>query len=56
MKRRAVKKPSLAERRAALAKQSERALVELIRSRLALAPEKRLNCLRKKIGLVATAL
>lgn len=39
---------------AALDRESDRALRELIRRRLALPPEKRLNCLRKKIGLRAT--
>jgi hypothetical protein len=56
MKKRTVKRVSRAERRRALAKESERALIELIRYRLALPPEKRLNCLRRKIGLVATVL
>ncbi len=40
----------------ALRKESDRALRDLIRRRLALPPEKRLNCLRKKIGLRATCL
>jgi hypothetical protein len=40
----------------ALQLESERALTELIRYRLSLPPEKRLNVLRKKIGLRATAL
>lgn len=40
----------------ALKRESERALRELIRRRLALPPEKRLNVLRKKIGLRATCL
>jgi hypothetical protein len=31
-------------------------LIETIRYRLSLAPEKRLNCLRRKIGLRATSL
>jgi len=41
---------------AALKRESERALIELIRYRLSLPPEKRLNCLRRKIGLRATCL
>lgn len=45
-----------AERSAALKQESDRALVDLIRYRLSLAPEKRLNCLRRKIGLRATCL
>jgi len=45
-----------AERSEALKKESERALIELIRYRLSLPPEKRLNCLRRKIGLRATCL
>ena len=40
----------------ALRLESERALTELIRYRLSLPPEKRLNVLRKKIGLRATCL
>ena len=36
--------------------ESDRALTELIRFRLSLPPEKRLNVLRKKIGLRATCL
>jgi hypothetical protein len=42
--------------RAALRLESDRALVDLIRQRLLLPPEKRLNCLRRKIGLRATCL
>ena len=45
-----------AERSEALKKESERALIELIRYRLSLPPEKRLNRLRRKIGLRATCL
>jgi hypothetical protein len=41
---------------AAPKRKSERALTELIRYRLSLPPEKRLNCLRRKIGLRATCL
>lgn len=41
---------------AALKAESDRALTELIRYRLSLPPEKRLNCLRRKIGLRATCL
>jgi hypothetical protein len=44
------------QKKTALQKESDRALVELIRKRLALPPEKRLNVLRKKIGLRATCL
>jgi len=44
------------EKSAALKKESDRALIELIRYRLSLPPEKRLNCLRRKIGLSATCL
>ena len=40
----------------ALRLESDRALVELIRYRLSLPPEKRLNVLRRKIGLRATCL
>ncbi len=36
--------------------ESDRALIELIRFRLSLPPEKRLNVLRKKVGLRATCL
>jgi len=43
-------------RSAALKHESDRALIESIRYRLSLAPEKRLNCLRRKIGLRATSL
>jgi hypothetical protein len=50
------KKPSAEERSAALKLESDRALTELIRYRLSLPPEKRLNVLRKKIGLRATCL
>jgi hypothetical protein len=49
-------KPSAAEISAALKAESDRALIELIRYRLSLPPEKRLNCLRRKIGLRATCL
>jgi len=41
---------------AALRLESDRALVDLIRHRLSLPSEKRLNCLRRKIGLRATCL
>jgi hypothetical protein len=44
------------EKSAALLQESDRALIELIRYRLSLPPEKRLNCLRRKIGLRATCL
>jgi hypothetical protein len=40
----------------ALKQESDRALTALIRYRLSLAPEMRLNCLRRKIGLRATCL
>ena len=40
----------------ALQRESDRALTELIRYRLSLPPEKRLNVLRRKIGLRATCL
>ena len=53
MKRSASKKLSA---RQALALESDRALRELIRRRLALPPEKRLNVLRVKVGLRATVL
>jgi len=43
-------------KKTALAKESDRALIDLIHRRLALPPEKRLNVLRKKIGLRATCL
>jgi hypothetical protein len=41
---------------AVLKAESDLALTELIRYRLSLPPEKRLNCLRRKIGLRATCL
>jgi hypothetical protein len=47
---------SAAEKSEALRRESDRALTELIRYRLSLPPEKRLNCLRRKIGLRATCL
>jgi hypothetical protein len=40
----------------ALKQESDLALTALIRYRLSLPPEKRLNCLRRKIGLRATCL
>jgi len=48
--------PTASEQSAALKRESDRALIELIRYRLSLPPEKRLNCLRRKIGLRATCL
>ena len=51
-----MKKKSKLNPAAALERENERAIRELIRLRLALPPEKRLNCLRKKIGLRATCL
>jgi hypothetical protein len=45
-----------AEISAALRKESDRALIETIRYRLSLPAEKRLNVLRRKIGLRATSL
>ena len=58
MKKQPPKKPESAasKRSAALKLESDRALIESIRYRLSLAPEKRLNCLRRKIGLRATSL
>jgi hypothetical protein len=47
---------SAADASAALKLESDRALLDLIRYRLSLPPEKRLNCLRRKIGLRATCL
>ena len=44
------------DRSVALKRESDRALTALIRYRLSLSPEKRLNCLRRKIGLRATCL
>jgi hypothetical protein len=51
-----IPEPTPAERSAALKLESDRALIELIRYRLSLPPEKRLNVLRRKIGLRATCL
>jgi hypothetical protein len=58
-----MKKPLLKNREntasdksAALKRESDWALTALIRYRLSLPPEKRLNCLRRKIGLRATCL
>ncbi len=57
MKKRAPKKQRLpTDAREALRLESDRALLDLIRYRLSLPPEKRLNCLRRKIGLRATCL
>jgi hypothetical protein len=58
MKKKAPKNPAptSAERSAALKLESDLALIELIRYRLSLPPEKRLNVLRRKIGLRATCL
>jgi len=57
MKKRAPKKQeTAADPGSALRLESDRALLDLIRLRLALAPEKRLNCLRRKVGLRATCL
>jgi hypothetical protein len=57
MKKREPKKPgTAADVGAALRLESDRALLELIRHRLSLPPEKRLNCLRRKVGLRATCL
>jgi predicted nucleotidyltransferase len=57
LKRREPKKQRLpTDAREALRLESDRALLELIRYRLSLPPEKRLNCLRRKIGLRATCL
>ena len=58
MKKPLPKKPKVtaAERSAALKLESDRALIELIRYRLSLPPERRLNCLRRKIGLRASCL
>ena len=50
------KKPLANNKSAALQRESDRALTALIRYRLSLPPEKRLNCLRRKIGLRATCL
>jgi hypothetical protein len=50
------KRRTTAESHTALKLESDRALLELIRLRLSLPPEKRLNCLRRKIGLRATCL
>ena len=50
------RKSMAADKSAALKRESDRALTELIRYRLSLPPEQRLNCLRRKIGLRATCL
>jgi hypothetical protein len=62
-RRHAMKKPlarnresTASDKSAALKQESDLALTALIRYRLSLAPEKRLNCLRRKIGLRATCL
>lgn len=49
-KQKPAKQPDAVDARAALQFESERALLELIRYRLSLPPQKRLNCLRRKIG------
>jgi hypothetical protein len=50
------KKPSRRNALAALRKESDRAELELIRKRLALPPDKRMNFLRKRIGIGVSAL
>jgi hypothetical protein len=50
------KQPTTSDASAALRLESDRALLDLIRYRLSLPPEKRLNCLRRKIGLRAICL
>jgi hypothetical protein len=55
-KRTQQEQPTGDDARAALRLESDRALVDLIRQRLSLPPEKRLNCLRRKIALRATCL
>jgi len=52
-------KPTFVARRkrlAALRRESDRALVDLIRRQLALPPEKRTNFLRKRVGPRGSAL
>lgn len=54
-----MKKPQRPSRRAALAavaRENERAVREMIRRRLALPPERRTNFLRKRVGIGRTAL
>jgi hypothetical protein len=48
--------PKDADKSLALKRESDLALTALIRYRLSLPPEKRLNVLRRKIGLRATFL
>ena len=50
------KRPTRANKLAALRRESDRALVEMIRRQLALPPEKRTNFLRKRVGFRGTAL
>lgn len=50
------RKITASDKSAALKRESDLALTALIRYRLSLPPEKRLNCLRRKIGLRATCL
>jgi hypothetical protein len=47
---------AVSESSAALKHETGRALIALIRYRLSLAPERRLNCLRRRIGLRAPCL
>jgi hypothetical protein len=50
------KQPARRNKLAALRRESDRALVDLIRRRLALPPEKRTNFLRKRVTFRGTAL
>jgi hypothetical protein len=50
------KQPGRKAKLAALRRESDRALVELIRRRLALPPEKRTHFLRKRLASGGTAL